>query len=40
MNEKGKSIAEKTLADMAEKSRAFIRVSNLLLISDYYQSVR
>lgn len=40
MNEKGKSITEKTLADMAEKSRAFIRVSNLLLISDYYQSVR
>lgn len=37
-NEKGRPVTEEWLSQMAERSQEFIRISNLLLTSNYYQS--
>ena len=39
-NAKGKALDEKYLAQMAKIAREYIKISNLLLMSNYYQSVR
>ena len=39
-NTNNKPVEEDYLKGMAEKTRQYIRISNLLLTSDYYQSVR
>ena len=39
-NEKGKVVTQEQINKMAQISREFIHISNLLLTSDYYQSVQ
>ena len=39
-NEKGNPVTEEWLEEMSDKTKSFIRISNLLLTSDYYQSIR
>lgn len=36
MNKYGKELSREYLTEMAEKARDFIEVTNLLLVSDYY----
>ena len=38
-NRKGRQVTQQWLEQMTDKTKSFIRISNLLLTSDYYQSI-